>query len=153
MVQKFKRLSSFLSLLRKMRIEVHKNPNTILHFTFKWNQVLNSFICPFVFQWKQNLETYIISRKFRKIYWLVPIFKLIHIIFLTRVATYRTSTTANKIPAVAMSIFCMNIAALIATTFADFVVLYFATDIIRSFSWSYKIANDFLSTLKYRKFS
>lgn len=144
---------SWSSRLRKKWNYFHKNGNTILHTNLRLNEVLNYFAFPFVFRWKQNLETFIISRKFKNIYWLVLIFKFVHVMFLTRLALYGPLNPAIKLPLIAPAIFCINIAALAATTLADVVAIRFARDIVNSFSWAYQIASDFLSNLKFRTLS
>lgn len=144
---------NLLFQLRKKWNDLHHNQNTVLHFTLKLSQALNSFISPFVFQWNEKLEMYTISKKVLKVYWLVPIFKFVHIIFLSKLALFGPFNPATKLSVNAPAIMSMNIIILLVAAVADVVVIVFVSEFVNCFNWAYKITNDFLSSLKFRKYT
>lgn len=143
----------FLHPLKKEKNKFEGNVNRIFLLTIKYNQLLNYLSFLFPVCWKQSTKTFTVSRKLLKIYWLVPIYKLIHAIFLTTLLIHGPLSRTTQLPLNAPAVLSPHIATLFGTAYGDIVAIICAEDIVNCFNWAYKVSEDFLSNLKFRKFN
>lgn len=129
------------------------NPNRILHLTIICNQLLSYCISPIPFYWKNSSEIFIVSKIRLRIFWIVPIYKLLHIIILLIFAIHGPFNTTNKFPHIAPAIFFVNISALAATALIDIMCIMFALEIVNGFEWTYQVAPEILANFKLGKFN
>ncbi len=146
------KFSSFLATINNKLQKFRENVNGILHLNFNCNNLLNYCAFPFPFYWSQSLETYIVSKKILRIFVGVPVFKFIHVIFLTAIVIHGPFNASQKLPHSASAIFGINIASLTTSAIVDILAIKYSNEIVNCFQWAYQITKDFLLNLKFGKF-
>ncbi len=144
----------FLSTLFcfKQKVNIFDTEKTsLLQTTFVTMQLVNLVTFPFPVRWIQQYERYKVSKPLLKLYWLVIAYKVVHITFLTTMATLNLYSEHCQCDHISIPVLITTIAGLTVSTVADLTFILTGVEVVSSFNWSYQMLNNNLANKKIGK--
>lgn len=142
-----------LHLFRKIKAGLKPSKIRFLQSTIILVQNLNLFVFPFPVRWAKENEKYKISRSLLKYYWLVIVYKLVHVAYLATMGALSLKYEQYKCDHLSLPIWFTNVVVMAISSLTDTTLVLTADEVVNSFNWSHQWLSDYLTHIKIGKLS